>query len=688
MKDKKYCLVTGGAGYIGSHTVVELSEAGYDCVVVDNLSNSSYESISRMEVLTKKEIKFAKIDLCDYDDLNAVFDKYAIHSVLHFAGLKAVGESTEIPLKYYFNNIVGTINLLECMKSHGVKNMVFSSSATVYGDATRFENMIPIPETCPTGPTNPYGKTKLAIEEIMRDLHFADNSFSFAILRYFNPIGAHPSGVIGEDPLGIPNNLLPFMAQVAIGRRPKLYVFGNDYDSVDGTPIRDYIHVVDLAKGHLAALKYLEEQPGTCREWNLGTGQGTTVLQMYRAFCDAIGFEIDYEITGRRDGDVLNLTAKCDRATNELKWQTELDVSRACVDLWKWTEDNPFGYQLKGVDTRFFNKESDYSSRAISLGKGTSFVVTLANIGATIVDIVVNGCSVVASLENETEYLDSSNPYFGATVGPYANRIKGGSFELLGKRHQLSVTEGENLCHSGQNSYHKKRFLGPVVKGPEQNVWTAEFLLLDDEHTEFPAKLCNRIKYTVNAKEKTLNVEYESTVLEKGSTIVNITNHTYFNLNKCQEDTINGSKLQLINNTGLEVDSALIPTGRTTTYDNISTFEEEPTILTKEGPALDFCFISGLPAKLDTRSSPLTPVFKLSNEDSKIQLVVATTEPTFQVYTGDYVDVKNKYTNRAGICCEPGRYVDAINSEQWRSSVILSSGQKYGHKLSYTFTAL
>lgn len=688
MSEDKYCLVTGGAGYIGSHTVVELCEAGYKCIVVDNLSNSSYESVARMELLTGQEIKFAKIDLCELEPLNKLFDDYKIDSVLHFAGLKAVGESTQIPLTYYFNNIVGTINLLECMKSHDVKKLVFSSSATVYGDATRFENMIPIPETCPTGPTNPYGKTKLTIEDMMRDLHFSDKSFSFAILRYFNPIGAHPSGVIGEDPLGIPNNLLPFMAQVAIGRRPKLYVFGDDYDSVDGTPIRDYIHVVDLAKGHLAALKYLEKYAGTCREWNLGTGHGTTVLQMYRAFCDAIGFNFEYVVTARRDGDVLNLTAKCDRATNELEWKTELDVNKACVDLWKWTQDNPFGYQIKGVDSKFFGDKGDFSSRVVSLGKGTSFEVKLANLGATIVDIVVNGCSVVASLDNETEYKDQSNPFFGATVGPYANRIANGTFEINGKRIQLTVSkEDGNVVHSGINSYHSKKFLGPIVKNPEAHIWTADFKYVDEE-TEFPARLSTLVRYKVDSEKKTLTVEYESKVAGQGSTGANITNHTYFNLNKFNEATIKGSKVQLIDNTGLEVNNKLLPTGNLKKYTQVATFNDSPTEITEKEPVLDFCFVSGLPAKLDTRSSPLTPVFKLSNEEAKLEVEVATTEPTFQVYTGDYVDVKDKYENRAGICCEPGRYIDAVNNPEWKSSVVLPAGETYGHKLSYTFRTL
>ena len=285
----KTVLVTGGAGYIGSHTVVELIENGYEVVVVDNLSNSSYDSLSRIEILTKHHVPFYHVDLCDRAGLEPVFQDHKIDSVIHFAGLKAVGESTQIPLEYYHNNILGTLVLLELMKKYDVEKFVFSSSATVYGDATRFPDMIPIPEECPLGPTNPYGNTKLTIEFILNDLFKSQTDlWKFAILRYFNPIGAHPSGLIGEDPLGIPNNLLPYMAQVASGRREKLNVFGNDYDSRDGTPIRDYIHVVDLAKGHIAALKYLDsfettKKTGICREWNLGSGKGSTVMEVYRA---------------------------------------------------------------------------------------------------------------------------------------------------------------------------------------------------------------------------------------------------------------------------------------------------------------------------------------------------------------------------------------------------------------------
>jgi UDP-glucose-4-epimerase GalE len=351
-------LVTGGAGYIGCHTVVTLLEAGRNVVVVDNLSNSSYEAIIRIERITGVLVPFFKVDLRDTDGLRKVFMEYpTITSVMHFAGLKAVGESTKIPLTYYEQNVGGTINLIKVLEEFKISTFVFSSSATVYGDATRFENMIPIPEICPTGPESPYGKTKIFIEDILRDHTKANPTWHTALLRYFNPMGAHPSGLMGEDPLGIPNNLLPFLAQVAIGRRETLFVFGNDYASRDGTPIRDYVHVIDLAKGHIAALEKLEatkkerqaadEQPktGFSREWNLGTGRGTTVLEVVNAFSAAVGRDLPYQITGRRDGDVLDLTALPTRANTELNWKAELTMKQACEDLWKWTTQNPYGYQ-------------------------------------------------------------------------------------------------------------------------------------------------------------------------------------------------------------------------------------------------------------------------------------------------------------------------------------------------------
>ncbi|CAN6618739.1 hypothetical protein TRVA0_007S02190 [Trichomonascus vanleenenianus] len=355
MADKEYVLVTGGAGYIGSHTVVTLIEAGRNVVILDNLSNSSYEAVKRIEKITGTLPEFVEADLRNVEDMRVAFKKYKITSVLHFAGLKAVGESTQIPLEYYSQNVAGTINLIKVMEEFGVSTFVFSSSATVYGDATKYENMIPIPEECPTGPLSPYGNTKLFIEQILRDYAKANKQWHVALLRYFNPMGAHPSGVMGEDPLGIPNNLLPFLAQVAIGRREKLMVFGNDYPSRDGTPIRDYVHVVDLAEGHLAALAKLEEVQkerqnptvGYCREWNLGTGHGSTVFEVIKEFSAAVGRDLPYEVAPRRDGDVLDLTAKPNRANSELKWKTKLTMQQACEDLWRWTQQNPYGYQKK-----------------------------------------------------------------------------------------------------------------------------------------------------------------------------------------------------------------------------------------------------------------------------------------------------------------------------------------------------
>ncbi|PRT56846.1 Bifunctional protein GAL10 [Wickerhamiella sorbophila] len=354
-------LVTGGAGYIGSHTVVALIDAGREVVVVDNLSNSSEKAMKSVEKLVGRSIPFYQVDVRDFDGLDKVLTAHPdINSVIHFAGLKAVGESVKIPLDYYEQNVAGTINLVKVLVKHKISTFVFSSSATVYGDATRFPDMIPIPEECPTESYSPYGRTKLFIEHILRDHTHANAEWCTALLRYFNPMGAHPSGEIGEDPRGIPNNLLPYLAQVATGRREKLYVFGDDYPSRDGTPIRDYIHVMDLAEGHIAALKKLEqvreerkssETPeGFCREWNLGTGHGSTVFEIIKAFSKAVGSDLPYEVVGRRDGDVLDLTAKPTRANKELNWKAKKTVDEACTDLWRWTKSHPYGHGEKPSD--------------------------------------------------------------------------------------------------------------------------------------------------------------------------------------------------------------------------------------------------------------------------------------------------------------------------------------------------
>ncbi|ORX94982.1 UDP-galactose 4-epimerase [Basidiobolus meristosporus CBS 931.73] len=337
---KDYVLVTGGAGYIGSHTCLELLNAGFQVVVVDNLSNSSEEAIRRIRKLSGKDLEFRKVDIGDEAALDAVFNEFPdIWAVIHFAGLKAVGESSEIPLRYYQNNISGTLVLLDVMKNHNVRNIVFSSSATVYGDPP----IIPIPETCPTSCTNPYARTKLFIEEIIRDVCASEKGWNATLLRYFNPVGAHESGLIGEDPRGIPNNLMPYIAQVAVGRLPYLRVFGGDYPTKDGTGIRDYIHVVDLALGHLAALEKLKQDPG-CIAYNLGTGVGSTVLEMIQAFSTAVGRKLPYEIVERRAGDVTNLTALPQLANQELKWKATRDLEQMCADLWRWQSGNPYGY--------------------------------------------------------------------------------------------------------------------------------------------------------------------------------------------------------------------------------------------------------------------------------------------------------------------------------------------------------
>jgi len=337
-------LVTGGAGYIGSHTCVELSEAGYDFVVYDNLSNSSQEALKRVEKIIGKAIKFVKGDIRDREKLQETFDTYKIDSVIHFAGLKAVGESVEKPLKYYDNNICGTVALCEVMEANNCKNIVFSSSATVYGDP----HTTPIKEDFPLSATNPYGRSKLFIEEILRDLNVADSSWRVILLRYFNPVGAHKSGTIGEDPNGIPNNLMPFISQVAVGKREELSVFGDDYDTHDGTGVRDYIHVVDLAKGHVKALDKMKKMQGVLTV-NLGTGQGYSVLDMVRAFEKASGKKVPYKIAPRRPGDIAKCYADPSYAKEVLDWEVKRGIQEMCEDTWRWQQKNPEGYKSVSV---------------------------------------------------------------------------------------------------------------------------------------------------------------------------------------------------------------------------------------------------------------------------------------------------------------------------------------------------
>ena len=334
-------LVTGGAGYIGSHTCVELLNAGYEVVVLDNLYNSCSEALDRVEEITGKKIKFYEADLLHRTAVEEVFESEHIDSVIHFAGLKAVGESVAKPLEYYHNNITGTLILCDVMRNHGVKNIIFSSSATVYGDPA----FIPITEECPKGKiTNPYGQTKGMLEQILTDLHVADPEWNVVLLRYFNPIGAHKSGRIGEDPKGIPNNLVPYIAQVAVGKRECLGVFGNDYPTHDGTGVRDYIHVVDLAIGHVKALKKIEEKAGVCI-YNLGTGKGYSVLDVVKAYEKACGKPIKYEIKDRRPGDIATCYADATKAKNELGWVAERGIEEMCEDSWRWQSQNPDGYR-------------------------------------------------------------------------------------------------------------------------------------------------------------------------------------------------------------------------------------------------------------------------------------------------------------------------------------------------------
>ena len=333
-------LVTGGAGYIGSHTCIELINAGYDVVVVDNLCNSSKESLKRVEKIVGKEIKFYEADIRDAQAMKNVFDNEEIDAVIHFAGLKAVGESVAKPLEYYDNNINGTLVLCNAMRNAGVKNIIFSSSATVYGDPAE----IPITENCPKGQiTNPYGHTKSMLEQMLSDIYKADNEWNVVLLRYFNPIGAHESGLIGEDPSGIPNNLVPYIAKVAVGKLECLGVFGNYYPTPDGTGVRDYIHVVDLSKGHVKAIKRIEDKTGLSI-YNLGTGQGYSVLQVVKAYEKACGKPINYEIKPRRAGDIATCYADHAKAKEELGWEAMYDIDRMCQDSYRWQSMNPNGY--------------------------------------------------------------------------------------------------------------------------------------------------------------------------------------------------------------------------------------------------------------------------------------------------------------------------------------------------------
>ncbi|MBL8950647.1 MAG: UDP-glucose 4-epimerase GalE [Myxococcaceae bacterium] len=332
-------LVTGGAGYIGSHTCLELLEAGHEVLVLDNLSNASPEGLRRVERLTGKKVELVEGDLRDGAALERLFGSRRIEAVLHFAGLKSVGESVEQPLRYYDNNVAGTVKLLEAMGRHGVKRLVFSSSATVYGDPSR----VPVTEDMPLSAANPYGRTKLIIEDMCREVFRADPSWRIALLRYFNPVGAHASGEIGEDPQGVPNNLMPFALQVAVGRRPVLNVFGGDWPTADGTGVRDYIHVVDLAKGHVAALAKLDALGG-CVPLNLGTGRGVSVLELVAGLSRAVGRPVPHQVVARRAGDVASVFADPTRAAQLLGWRAELGLDAMCADSWRWQSQNPNGY--------------------------------------------------------------------------------------------------------------------------------------------------------------------------------------------------------------------------------------------------------------------------------------------------------------------------------------------------------
>ena len=333
-------LITGGAGYIGSHTVVAFLEAGFDVLVLDDLSNSSPIVFDRISAITGKQARFIEGDIADKQRVDQIFTDYAIAGVIHFAGYKAVGESVQNPLKYYHNNVSGSVALFEVMQQHSCRKLVFSSSATVYGDP----GVVAYTEDLPLMPINPYGQTKRIVEDILRDMAVADSSWHISLLRYFNPVGAHPSGLIGEDPQGIPDNLMPFIARVAVGELEKLKIFGGDYPTVDGTGVRDYIHVQDLATGHLAAYKALDNQSG-CEAYNLGTGKGVSVLQAVKAFSQAAGKQLPYEIVERRAGDLPEYYAVPDFTREKLGWQAEHDLDAMVRDHWNWQKNNPRGYE-------------------------------------------------------------------------------------------------------------------------------------------------------------------------------------------------------------------------------------------------------------------------------------------------------------------------------------------------------
>lgn len=680
-----FVLVAGGAGYIGSHTVVGLIESGYRVLVVDNLSNSSYDSIARIEALTKTRIAFQQVDLTDFEELVKIFEKYPISTVIHLAGLKAAGESTQLPLLYYHNNISTTINLLRAMAQFKVKNLVFSSSATVYGEVA--PEFIPIPENCPVAPTNPYGRTKLIAEDLLRDLYVSDRDCKFAILRYFNPIGAHPSGLIGEDPLGHPNNLLPFLAQVSTGRQKELKVFGSDYNSKDGTAIRDYIHVQDLAKAHVAALKHLlNHSGGICREWNLGSGKGSTVLDIYNAFTKAVGKDIPHQIVGRRPGDVANLTADPTRANKELGWKTELTIDDACRDLWNWTQRNPYGYSVKNYSWSYFDDiEKDIESRLhVVKSFNGNFEVAIANYGATIVYCKLNGVPLSTGFGYERDYKRDDNPFFGATVGRIANRVGKGELKIEDSTYHLPLNEfNKTALHGGYQGYDKRLWLGPIIsQDAELKKTVLEFRLIDKDGTEgYPGDLEVVVRYSINdhGDGGEIGLEFEAQLAETSTRIltgVNLANHSYWNISG--SDNIEGTKVQLITDQTLEVDLDLIPTGKITPNRDLDS--EHRVVLGKKDPFIDYCFVVGPQTSLDTRSMALKEVMKATHDKTKIEFTVLTTEPAFQFYTGDYVSVEGLYGSRAGFCLETTKYV---YHPSW--FIPLKKGEVYGSNTIYRF---
>ncbi|VEU22811.1 DEKNAAC103897 [Brettanomyces naardenensis] len=630
-----YVLVAGGAGYIGSHVVFELS-AKYNVVVVDSLVNSSYDAVSHVEFLDKKKIPFFKVDFNDADALSEVFDQYQISGVIHLAGFKE-----DSPLDLYENNVSGTISLLKVMASHNVKTIVFSSSAAVYGDATT-----PISEESLVAPTTADGKAKVFVEDILHDLYSNDPQWKAAALLY-------------------------------IGTRDKLSIFGNDYSTHDGTPIRDYVHVTDVAKGYLAALAYVHKADhGLFGEWNLGTGKGTTVLDVYHLFNKVADKDLPYEVVSRKSGDqVTSLIANTERATTELGWTAQLSIEQAIKDLLNWTTKNPSGYH---VDNYFSN--GDYEANRIHTVKYPGFQASVANYGGTVVDIQVNGIPVLCNYKNLQDYKLPTNPFFGATVGRVSERLPEGHFQINGKQFVADVNEGPNTLHGGPNGFNRQYFFGPIATHGAENT-SLKFAYLDkDGNNGFPGDLLTIITYTISSNA--LEIEYEASLTpdsKEDVTVVSLTNHSYFHLTP--DKNINDTRLLLATNRYMDCDAAKLTTGTLNNW----TDPDVSKPFTLGDHVLDYCFVvDEHPTGIDTRSLPLKKILQATHPRTSTKFNVFTTEPSFEFFTGDGIETKG-YGSRPGFSVSPFRYTGAAYFEKWSNQVTLRKGEVYGSRIVYAF---